>query len=263
MMQLEIIAQKSDLTKSTTPILFVHGMWDSAKSWDEHFLPYFAQHGYSSYALSLRGHGLSEGKDRLRWTSLSDYVDDVAQVVNQLGALPVLVGHSMGAVIVQKYLEVNHLPAAVLLASPPPQGMIAATLMVARRYPLSFLKANLTLSLYPLIENPERFKELLFSNSIPDEELALYFSRMQDESYRAYLDMLLLNLPKPERIKTKMLVLGGANDPTVTPDRVKSTAKALGACEHIISNMSHYMMLEPTWKSAANQIIDWLRECNL
>ncbi len=238
-------------------------MWDSAKSWAEHFLPYFAQNGYYSHALSLRGHGFSDGKDKLRWTSLSDYVDDVAQVVTRLDTPPVLVGHSMGAMVVQKYLEAHHLPAAVLLASPPPQGMIFATLMVARRYPLTFLKANLKFSLYPLIEDGERFKELLFSKDISDEKLALYLSRMQDESYRVYLDMLIFNLPRPEKINTKMLVLGGGNDPTVTPDKVEATAKAFGTCEHIIPDMSHYMMLESGWKNAANLIIEWLKENNI
>src|SRR5450755_4986831 len=30
----------------------------------------FAQHGYRSYAIGLRGHGKSEGGDRLRWTGI-------------------------------------------------------------------------------------------------------------------------------------------------------------------------------------------------
>lgn len=263
MMQIEIITQEPESSKSTTPILFVHGMWDSAKSWAEHFLPYFAEHGYHSHALSLRGHGLSDGKDRLRWTSLSDYVSDVAHVVDQLDSPPVLVGHSMGAMVVQKYLETHHAPAAVLLASPPPQGMIGATLMVARRYPMAFLKVNLTLSLYPIIEKRERFKELLFSKDVSDDDLSLYLGRMQDESYRAYLDMLMFNLPKPEKINTKVLVLGGADDPAVTPDSVETTARALKTHGHIIPNMSHFMMLETNWKNVANLIIDWLREENI
>lgn len=259
-MYLEVITEEPATRKAPTPILFVHGMWDSAKSWAEHFQPYFAQHGYQSHALSLRGHGTSDGKSGLRWTSLSDYVADVAQTVNQMEAPPVLVGHSMGSVIVQKYLETHHLPAAVLLATPPPQGMLSATLMVARRYPFVFLKVNLTLSLYPLIEVRERFKELLFSSDISDEKLELYYRRMQDDSYRAYLDMLIFNLPKPERIKTKMLILGGADDPAATPAAVKTTATAYNITEHIIPNMSHFMMLESGWQAAADLIISWLRD---
>jgi alpha-beta hydrolase superfamily lysophospholipase len=34
--------------------------------------------------MSLRGHGNSEGHERLLWTSMEDYVNDVAQVVDRM-----------------------------------------------------------------------------------------------------------------------------------------------------------------------------------
>ena len=80
-MQLELVHRQPETLASATPILFVHGAWHAAWCWDEYFLPYFAQHGYASYALSLRGHGSSQGKERLRWWRIADYVADVAQVV--------------------------------------------------------------------------------------------------------------------------------------------------------------------------------------
>ena len=61
-MNLELIKSEPVSAAHPTPILFVHGMWHGAWCWAEHFLPYFAQHGYDSYALSLRGHGASEGR---------------------------------------------------------------------------------------------------------------------------------------------------------------------------------------------------------
>jgi pimeloyl-ACP methyl ester carboxylesterase len=109
---LETIKEEPVSDVRSTPILFVHGMWHAAWCWSEHFLPYFARHGYVSHALSLRGHGGSEGWERLRWTSLAEYVSDVEQVVGHIGRPPVLVGHSMGGVIVQKYLESNGAPVA-------------------------------------------------------------------------------------------------------------------------------------------------------
>jgi pimeloyl-ACP methyl ester carboxylesterase len=51
----------------------------------------------------LRGHGASEGRDRIRWHSIADYVSDVAQVAGQLSRSPVVIGHSMGGFTVQKY----------------------------------------------------------------------------------------------------------------------------------------------------------------
>jgi pimeloyl-ACP methyl ester carboxylesterase len=52
--------------------------------------------------------------------SLADYVDDVKSVVRSLPSTPVLIGHSMGRFVVQKYLEANDAPAAVLIVSAPP-----------------------------------------------------------------------------------------------------------------------------------------------
>lgn len=132
-MQLELISQEPLVRTHRTPLLFVHGMWHGAWCWAENFLPYFAQNGYNAYALSLRGHGQSDGREKLRWTSLDDFVADVSQSVDQFEHPPVLIGHSMGGMILQKYLETHQAPAAILLASGPPRGLIPATLRVARR----------------------------------------------------------------------------------------------------------------------------------
>ena len=196
-MDLELIKREPVTVARPTPLLFVHGMWHAAWCWEEHFLPYFAQHGYESYALSLRGHGASEGRENLRWTTLADYVSDVAQVVNQMEKPPVLVGLSMGGMIVQKYLESHQTPAAVLMASLPPKGILRAALRVASNQPLAFLKANLTLSLLPIIRTPSMAQEVFFSANMSVEKLMRYFSLMQDESYRAFLDTMVLNLPRP------------------------------------------------------------------
>jgi len=83
-MQLEIITQEPPAKPHPTPILFVHGAWHGAWCWAEHFLPHFAERGYSAHALSLRGHGASAGRAQLRRTRIADYVADVAQVAGQL-----------------------------------------------------------------------------------------------------------------------------------------------------------------------------------
>jgi len=67
---LEVITEKAVSDVRSVPILFVHGMWHAAWCWAEHLLPYFAQHGYASYALSLRGHGGSEGRDGHPWLTM-------------------------------------------------------------------------------------------------------------------------------------------------------------------------------------------------
>jgi pimeloyl-ACP methyl ester carboxylesterase len=260
--QLEVIVQKPPSTARPRPILFVHGMWHAAWCWAEYFLPYFAQHGYVSHALSLRGHGGSEGRKRLRWNTLADYVADVAQVAGQMDGPPVLIGHSMGGMIVQKYLELHPAPAAVLLAAAPPGGVIPATVRVALRHPLAFLKVNLTLSMWPVVGAPALTREAFFSTDMPEAKVATYFSRLQDESYRAYLDMLGLNLPRPEKVETPVLVLGAANDTIISRKDVAATARAYGTQAEFF-DVAHDMMLEANWQTVAERILEWLGEKGL
>jgi pimeloyl-ACP methyl ester carboxylesterase len=50
-------------------------------------------------------------------------------------ATPVLIGHSMGGFIVQKYLETGTAPAAVLVSSAPPRTWFLTGLRLARKHP--------------------------------------------------------------------------------------------------------------------------------
>lgn len=259
-MKLEVVSREPEGIAHATPILFVHGMFCASWLWDVHFLPYFAERGCACCAVSLRGHGGSPGRDRLRWTSLAEYVADVTQIANQLTPPPVVVGHSMGGMIVQKYLEDHMAPAAVLLASGPPKGLWGATIRTARRMPLAFLRGNLTLSLFPLIGTPERCRQSLFSEHLPESALLAYHARFQDESFRAYVDMLGLNLPRPERVKTPMLVLGVQDDNMISRAEVEATAAAYHTEAEFFGEMGHALMLDMGWEAVAGRIAEWMRE---
>ena len=164
-MHLELFSQQPEgdpQTAHPTPLLFVHGAWHGSWCWKEHFLPYFAQHGYASYTFDLRDHGTGASSKHLRWTRITDYVADVEQTARQLDRPPVLIGHSMGGLVVQKYLETHQAPAVILLASVPPTGVLRTTLNIARRHPLPFLKANTTLKLYPIVGTPALTREAFF-----------------------------------------------------------------------------------------------------
>jgi alpha-beta hydrolase superfamily lysophospholipase len=259
-MDLEIVTRKPDTDARATSILFVHGAWHGAWCWQEHFMPYFVERGYTSHALSLRGHGGSQRPARFRLARIADYVDDLTQVVEQLPEPPVLVGHSMGGLVVQKYLEAHTAPGAVLLASVPVKGVLRTTLRIAVRHPLAFIKANLTWSLYPIIGKPALCREAFFSADISDEDLWAHFGRMQDESYLAFLDMMLFNLPKPERVKTDLLILGAKDDTIFYPDEIEATAKAYQTRHVMFADMAHDMMLDRNWESVADRVLGWLEE---
>ncbi len=241
-----------------TPLLFVHGAWHGAWCWDEHFLPYFAARGYEAHALSLRGHGASEGHERIRWWRIADYVEDVATVAAQLSAPPVLIGHSMGGLVVQKYLEKHTAPGAALLASVPLDGVWRVAGSILIHQPLVFARILLSCNLYPVVATPEQAHRTFFSASMPASQVAEYHTRLQGESFLAFLDMLVLALPRPKRVNTPMLVLGAEKDTIFTVPQVRRTARAYGTEAVIFPDMAHDVMLESGWQAVADHIVQWL-----
>jgi pimeloyl-ACP methyl ester carboxylesterase len=261
---LEVIDKGSCSQAHPVPLLFVHGSWHAAWCWAEHFLDFFADKGYRAVAVSLRGHGSSPGRQRLRWTRLREYAADIADTVAQLPTQPVLVGHSMGGFVIQKYLEHHTAAGAVLVASVPPTGVLRATLRIARHHPVPFVKANASLRLSPLVATPELVRNLLFSGWTPDEQIDTYQQRLQDESYRGFLDMLALNLVKTKHVnRLPMLVLGAEEDAIVSQSQIHRTAAVYGAEAEIFPNMGHDMMLEPEWAAVAERIHIWLETQHL
>jgi len=254
---LEVIERGSASSSHPVPLLFVHGAWHAAWVWDEHFLGYFADRGYRAAAVSFRGHGNSATPKRLRDLSFADYVDDVATAARSLPAPPVVIGHSMGGVIVQKYLESHAAPAGVLMCSMPPQGYLRSGMRWLRRHPWHFTKLTISGESLPYVSTPELARERFFSPDTPEDMVRRYAARLQEESSRSGLDGL-LKLPKPDRVTAPLLVLGALEDGAVTPAEVRATARAYRIEPVFFPGMGHNLMLEPGWDTVAHRIDDWL-----
>lgn len=241
------------------PIVCVHGAWHGAWCW-ELFLDYFARHGRPCYTPSLRGHGASPNNKSLRLTRLDDYVDDVRRTVAlvqaETGLRPVLIGHSMGGLVVQKYLESDpDIPKAFLLAPVPVHGVWQATLRVFMRMPLAFIWANLTWSLWPLVRNTRRVRQHFFGETIATAKLEAYAARIQDESYLGFLDMLLFRFASPQKVQTPVIVMGAEKDRLFSPAEIEKTAGAYGGKAIMFPGMAHDMMLEDEWQKVAEFIL--------
>ncbi len=261
MRKLELISSLPETDARKTPILFIHGAFAGAWCWEEHFLPYFSSHGYRAYALSLRGHGASEGHERLFWTSLREYVADIEQVVAKLGQTPILVGHSMGGMVVQKYLERHSAPAVVLMASAPPQGLLYAAWWLALSNPLLFYEINFIQWLAPYFSTLHTARRAVFSAHMTDHEVAKYCRRMQQESQRAVIDMSGLDLPNFNRVKLPpALVLGAKNDALIPTFLIEATARAFATRAELFPDMAHAMMLETGWQRVAERMVQWLSQ---
>src|SRR5262245_54443775 len=100
---LELLYRAPSARTHKPALVFVHGAYVGAWCWDVHFLRYFAARGFPAYALSLRGHGSSGCDGDYAALGIDDYVDDVARTVEEVEAPLILIGHSMGALVVRRF----------------------------------------------------------------------------------------------------------------------------------------------------------------
>jgi hypothetical protein len=260
-MPLELLTRTPTDNAKATPLLFVHGAWHGAWCWDEYWLPYFAQKGYCCYAPSLRGHGGSPAVKPMWQNSIADYLSDVesvaAQIEREHGKHPILIGHSMGGFITQKYLEKHSAPAAVLVASLPHFGALPFMTRNNLRHPLALLKAIFTLRLDPFVNTPALTREEFFSDDVPQADIERYCARLNDESWRMVFDVLALNLPRVSQVKTPLLVIGGEKDAVFHVWEVQRTARAYHTTADIFPQVAHNMMLETRWQLVADHILAW------
>ncbi|MEC5399064.1 alpha/beta hydrolase [Uliginosibacterium sp. H1] len=259
---LEVIHCLPKAPARPTPLLFVHGAYAGAWQWADDFLPYFAQQGWSSYALSLSGHGASRGRAHLDILSIENYVDDVREVAAGLGARPVLIGHSMGGMVVQKFLEVEDVPAVVLMSSVPPTGLISSTLGMFMNTPNVLLDLNRIMG--GGLPHLATVREALFHLPVDGDRLQELFLRFQPESMRAVWDMTFFNLPNRARMyRPPMLVLGAQYDRIIPAEQVRHTGESYGVPVEILPDTGHAMMLESNWEIGAARIAAWLNERGL
>lgn len=255
---LEVI-DKGNITESyPAPLLFVHGAWHGAWCWSEDFLDFFVERGYRAVVPSLRGHGNSPSAKPLRACTVADYVEDIATVAGNLPTPPVVVGHSMGGFFVQKYLESHYAPAGVLLAPMPPQGNLGSGLRWLRQHPWHFTKMLITARSLPYISTPQLARERFFSAHTPEAQVLAHAARLQEESVRVGVDCLVWSRPRPNRVKTPLLVLGAEEDGSYTQKEVRATARAYNTEAEFFPGMGHNMMAEPGWAAVAERIHTWL-----
>ena len=125
-------------------ILFVHGMYMNAKSWQP-WIDRAQEQGYSAEALSWPFH---EGEPvelrahvnpALGLLKFKQVVDHYKRHIDSLAERPLLVGHSIGGLVVQKLVNDGYAAAAVSITPAPPQGIITLN--------PTFFKANFRISI--------------------------------------------------------------------------------------------------------------------
>lgn len=198
----------------------------------------------------------------LHKVSIADYIDDVRSVADDLGGAPVLIGHSLGGFVIQRYLECRSAPAAVLVGSVPPQGVLTLALRVRRRRPSMTLEAWSDRTLLRFLAASALAREYLFCADTPEEVVESCRQRAGAESVRAAMTDPVVRRVRTRRVTTPMVVLGARYDGFVSVGEVRATARAYRTEPRFFS-MGHNMMLEPGWAEVAEHIRGWLQARDL
>jgi non-heme chloroperoxidase len=132
-----------------TPVVFVHGLWLLASSWDS-WARHFEEAGYAAVAPGWPGdpESVQEAKanpDLVARQTLAGTADHYAEVIGKLTKKPAVIGHSFGGMLAQ-IVAGRGLSAATVSISPAPyRGVLPL--------PISSLRVS-----FPVLKNPANRK---------------------------------------------------------------------------------------------------------
>ncbi len=259
-MRLEYLREQARGVRKSVNLLFVHGICVGAWVWAEHFLKHFAGLGYNSVAVSLRGHGGSEGRERIHAFALRDFADDLDAAMAQLDGPTVIIAHSMGGGVAQYFLRRGGRAVGLaLMSSVPPYGLASASATMALRDPalwreLSRLQGNGAGGV-----NFEVLERSLFSARLGEIERRRILALFSHPATRASVELAGWKSIAPMPwAAPPVFVMGAENDRFIPPSEVALTAAYYSVLSHIVPRASHVMMIGPEWRAAADALAGWL-----
>lgn len=242
----EVLRSLPDTDEGRPPVLFVPGFGSGAGAFAEHWLDHAAGRGFPAYAVSPRGHGLS---DPGPGATVRAYTHDVTQAAAGLPRRAVLVGHGAGALVVANALARYPARAAVLVA--PVLGGLGLLGAALTRNPVGTIPA--------LFGGPLRLsRRQLFSRELPDDTAREYADRRGRASARAQWQLLLHRAPEPPVGDPPVLVAGSPEDRVVPAKALTAAARRYGGAPLLFPGMGHDLMLDARWREPIDAILDWL-----
>lgn len=159
-------------------VIALHGWLDNCHS----FIPMLENAALNAtwYCIDFPGHGKSDWRSADAHYYFIDYVDDIYNLINQLGAKQVhLVGHSMGAMVAglfascfaEKVKSVTMIEGFGVMTTPSADVVKQLRQAIVKRYELR----NKTAKHYASKE--QVYKARAFSTDLPDDLIALLMDR--------------------------------------------------------------------------------------
>jgi lysophospholipase len=243
-------------------LLFVHGYADHTGRY-AHVFDWFHERGWSCAGVDLRGHGRSAGQ-RGFVSRFGEYVDDVEAAVHMLveqhpDEKLILVGHSMGGLVVLSYLlrHPEGIEGAVLsspylgLAMRVPPVKEALAHVMSRVWP--------TLALETGIQSSDLTHDKAFADAYDLDPLVNHkaTARWFTEALHAQRQV----AKDAHQVQTPVLVLQAGADRIVDPETSRQVYEAIGATDKewkSYEQMFHEMFNEVEREQPLSDIAEWL-----
>lgn len=227
-----------------TPLIFLHGIGGAARAW-RHQLAGFSDR-YRTIAWDMPGYGSSVPLDSV---SIATLADALQRFIEQLGAdRPILVGHSIGGMIVQKWLvQAPKLARAIVLAQTSPafgksDGDWQKSFIAARLGPLDRGETMTSLA-------PSLVQELVGDDPDPKGmELAREcMANVPEASYRAMM-LALIGFDQRSALKdiaVPTLLLSGSKDSNAPAPMMAKTTTYIPSAQYVeLAGVGHLANLE-------------------
>lgn len=254
----------------TKTILFITGAFVHNSCWDD-WKTYFEYQGYNTHAPpwpnkdasaeELRNRQPDAAIASNRLAALTDYYSNM---VEQLPEKPILIGHSIGGLLVQLLLQRELAAAGIAIHSVPPQGIMTFkwSLLKAGWGPLGFFTSTRKSYLMS-------FKQwqYAFTNGMPcQEQKQAYYQQAIPESKLIVRDTITraarINFEKPH---APLLLTSGSTDHTIPASlnysNYKKYLKGGSVTDYKEFNgRNHFVLGQSTWKEDAEFILGWIQK---
>jgi pimeloyl-ACP methyl ester carboxylesterase len=230
------------------PLLFVHGAFANHFAFGR-FMQRLASRGFHGVAASRRGR-LGVGPADARGLCFEDYVQDTLQMIDALGAAPIVVGHSPGGLIAQRIAELGRARACVLLATAPAAKLAAQPVALPALLPM-FPKILLGRPIRPSRAGCDR----IALNRVAPADRARIYDALGYESGIVYREMIFGSVHvDASRVEVPVLVAGGAHDRVVSEQLSRFTATRYAAELVMYPAGGHWLFDEPGWERVADDV---------
>ena len=248
----------------TTPVVFVHGAFCGGWAFDQFRQPFEAA-GFETHAPNLPHHERGADLEQLAQTGLKDYAHALVRYMRTLRAPPVLVGHSLGGLVVQLAAAQMQPAGIVLLAPSAPWGVLPTTLDEhGNHFGLTLLGDYWRRPIPP----DYRVARGTTLDRLSREDARRAFARFVPESGRAireavqwWLDHSMASQAPVYRIAAPVLALAGGKDrvnPASTVRRLAARFPNGQAHFHEFPEMSHWLVGEPEAAEVAQFALAWM-----